>query len=79
MAYPHIINPGCFSDRSNVKVPMELIDDLSQVNFDGEGETFIVEHISLFLKFCEYHEINCEDVDSKIFTLTLESRVKKWC
>lgn len=69
----------CFSNISNFKFPVELIDDSSQLKFDGEGNTFIVKHISLFLKFCEYYEINCEYASIKLFTITLEGRVNKWC
>lgn len=57
---------------------MDIIGYLSQLNYHGKGETFIVKRIYLFLKFCECYEIHYEDVASNFFTPTLEGRVKNW-
>jgi len=79
MAHPKIIIPRCFSNRENITIPTKLIHNLSQLNFDGEGETSILEHILRFLNFCDSNEVNCEDDACKSFSLTLEGHVKYWC
>lgn len=50
---------------------MEVTYDLSHLKFDGEGNTFILEHTLLFLNFCDFHEINWEEVVCTLFILTL--------
>jgi len=58
---------------------MDKIDDLSQFKFDSEGDTSITENASLFLKFCEHYEIECEYVACILFCLTLEGKFNRWC
>ncbi len=60
MAHPQIILPACFSNLSPGKmlIPDEPLHHLSQLKFNGEDGTFIIEQISNFLKFCEHYEIN---------------------
>lgn len=74
MAHPQIIIQKCFSNLSPGKIfiSSEQLDDLSQFRFDSDGDTSITKHVSIFLKFCEYYEIDCEDVASILFCLTLE-------
>lgn len=60
-------------------IPNELLYDLSQFKFDGEGDTSIAKHASLFLKFCEHYEIEWKDVACVIFFLILKSWVNQWC
>lgn len=74
MVQPQIILAGCFSNRSSGKIliPYESIYDLSQLNFDGEGDTLITDHASIFLKLCEHYEINSRYVTCVIFSLTVE-------
>lgn len=60
-------------------IPDKSLHVLSHVKFDGEGDTSIVEHASIFLKFSEYYEIDYEDVACIIFFLTLEGQISWWC
>jgi len=80
MAHPQIILPGCFSNLSPDK--NLILDDplyqLSQLKFDGEDGTSIIEHISNFIKFCEYYKINDEYFSCVDFFLTLEVHVNRW-
>lgn len=46
---------GLFSNIENIKVPAELIHDLSHLKFNGEGETSILEHTLQFLMFFYFH------------------------
>ena len=64
MTHPQIIILECFSNLSPGKllIYVEQLDDLSQFKFDSEGDTSIIENASIFLKFCEYYEIDYEDV-----------------
>lgn len=50
MTLSQIIISEYFSNKSNLLIPMEIIEDLSNLKFDGEGEIFIAQLISLFLK-----------------------------
>lgn len=81
MYYPQIIISRCFYNLSHSKlsIPDEPLNDLSQLKFDGEGDTSIFEHASIFLKLCEYYKIDCENVACIIFYLTLEGWVNWWC
>ena len=79
MAHPEIILLGCFSNRSIHKILIldEPLYDLSQLKFDGEGDTSITEHIFLLFKFCESYEIDCQDVACVLLFLTLEGCVNE--
>jgi len=52
---------------------------MSQLKFDGEGGISITEHTSQFLKYSDISELIYEDVVCKLFTLTVDNRVKLWC
>lgn len=62
-----------------IKVSVEIINDLSNLNFNGEGETTFFEHTARFLEFCMKNNIHCEEVACKFFTLTFEGCVREWC
>jgi len=78
MTNPKIILSGCFSSLcppGQLLIPVETLYDLSQLKFDGKDGTSIIEHISDFLKFCEYYEIDDESIACVLFFLTLEGHV----
>ena len=52
---------------------------LSQLKFDGENGVSITKHLLDFCDFCECYEIDDEELDCLLFSLTLEGRVNKWC
>ena len=56
-----------------------IIHDLSNLLFHGGGENTILENTSHFFQFCDSHNIDCEDVACRLFILTFEAHVKKWC
>jgi hypothetical protein len=49
---------------------------LSQLKFDGEGETYASRHALHFWKFCCSHNITNENVICSMFTLTFAGQVK---
>jgi len=81
MVHPQIILSGCFSNLSlgEISIPDEFLHDLSQLKIDGEDDMSFSEHASLFIKFCDYYEFDCEYVACTIFCLTLEGNVSRWC
>lgn len=58
---------------------MSIVDDFSTLKFDDEGETTLLEHTTHFLDFCTEHDIHYEDVACRLFILTFEGHVRKWC
>lgn len=72
---------GCFSNRSNdqLLISDERLYSSSQLKFDGECEISIAKNISKFLEFCEFYEMDYEDVSLILFFLTLEGWVNRWC
>ena len=77
MAHPQIIFAGYFSSLfpNKILIPNEPIYHLSQLKFYGEDGTSITEHITNFLKFCEYCEINDEYFSCVAFFLNLKGHV----
>ena len=74
-----IITPSCFSRNASLQVPTSIIDDMSTLKFDGEGETTLFEHISHFIKFGTKHNIHYEDVGCRLFILTFKGYIREWC
>lgn len=54
---------------------MNIIDDLSNLKFSGEGETTFVEHTKCFLRFFIEHNISLEDISSRLFIIMFEGHV----
>jgi len=81
MAHTQILLLGCFSNFSlyQFSIPDEPLYHLSQLKFDGEDGTSIIEHISIFFKFYESYEIIYEESACVLFFLTLEGHVNQWC
>jgi len=71
--------PTCFSKDVSLQVSESIIDYLSTLKFDDEGETTLLEHNLHFLEFCIEHNIHCKDVSCRLFILTFEGRIRKWC
>jgi len=78
MASSQILTPTCFSRTENLKAPAGIINDLSNLKFDGDGGTTIPEHIVRVFKFCTKHNIHCEDTACRLFILTFKAHVKEW-
>lgn len=81
MAHTKILPPGCSSNFSLFQLSIldDPLDHLSELKFDGEDATPIIEHIFYFLKFCKSYEIDDDEFDFLLFYLTLESHVNQWC
>jgi len=79
MASPQITTLTCFSRTANLKVLARIIDGLSNLKFDGEGETTFFEHTARFLKFFTKHNIHYEDVACRLFILMFEGLIRGWC
>lgn len=52
---------------------------MSQFKFDSEGQLIALGNFFQFINFCLFNRIHCKDVQSMLFTLTLEGRVKRRC
>lgn len=74
-----IIILTCFSGDVSLQVPASIVDDLLTLEFNGEGETTLVGHIVCFLEFNTEHNIQCKDVACRLFILTFEGSIRKWC
>jgi hypothetical protein len=79
MAPSHIPLWRCFSGIVPLKTPRNILHFLSQIKFDGEGETTASEHAFQIWKFCCSQNITNESVICRLFTLTLAGQVKSWC
>lgn len=79
MASSQILTSTCFSRTTNSKVPIGITNDLTNVNFNGEGGTTILEHIAHFLEFCTHNKIHCEDTAYRFFILTFKACIEEWC
>lgn len=75
MDHSQIIFLRCFSNISYGKrlIIDEPLYNLSQLKFEGEDGISKVEHIPNFVYFCEFVQIDCEDVALILLFLTLES------
>ena len=73
MDHPKIILLGCFYNLFPGKILTldEPLYHLYQLKFDGEDGISITEHISNFLKFCEYYKIDDEYFACVTFFITL--------
>jgi hypothetical protein len=70
MAPSHIPLWRCFSGTVPPKPPRNILHFLSQLKFDGEGETTASEHAFKFWKFCSFQNITNGNVICRLFTLT---------
>ena len=61
----------CFSNRSNLTIPMEIVHSLSHLKFDGKGPTIMIGNMILFIQFFLPNRIYCNDAQAKFFTFTL--------
>lgn len=57
----------------------DVIDDLSQIKYDGEGIIGLLRHKASFLGLCERNEFYLDDTAYGLFTYMLEMHIKKWC
>jgi hypothetical protein len=65
----------------NVSLPVisnKTTDLFSELTFDGEGNTSIVDHISNFFYMCLRHKITDSNDTCRLFALTFRGRVKVW-
>jgi hypothetical protein len=57
-------------------IPNKTTNLFSEITFDDEGNTFAVEHISIFFNKCLRHNISDPNVTCRLFTLTFRGQVK---
>jgi hypothetical protein len=74
----HIPLWRCVSSFVPLKTPRNIFHLLSQIKFNGEGETYAFEHIFQFRKICFSQNISHEGVICRLFTLTFAGQVKNW-
>lgn len=79
MALPEIIIWGCFSINLNCTIPTEVIHDMSELKFNGEGQSAFHVHLLQVMTLCHRHQIKSEDVWAILLTLTFEGHVKHCC
>jgi len=70
MTPTHIPLWRCFSSNVPPKLVRKILHFLSQLRFDGEGETTVSKHVFNFWKFCGSHNITNDNVICMLFTLT---------
>ena len=61
-----------------VNTPNETINLLSKLEFDGEGDISIREHLRNFLCKCNKYNIIDLSATCRLFSLTLKGRIKCW-
>jgi hypothetical protein len=61
------------------KTPRKILHFLSQLKFNGEGETNSFEHAFQLWKFCCSHNITNGSAICRLFTLIFVVRVKSLC
>lgn len=69
----------CVSRRINCSTPLKIVNLLSKVKFDRERITSASEHVLQFIQNYVSNNILHEGFMCRLFTLTFEGRVKKWC
>jgi len=79
MTYITITIPSCFSHATNFDVSADIIDDLSQLKFDGESGTYLLIYAVSFMGFCVRDEVPSDDIACMLFAFTFEGRIKQWC
>lgn len=56
---------------------MEFIHDLSELKFDGEGESTFCERLFQVIYPCFCNKVSSEDIMARLLTLTFEGHVKQ--
>lgn len=64
--------------RPSGSIPLETLNFLSQVKFDGEGEVVVFDHVHQLFMNCKSRNIITNRKICKLFTLTFEGRIKSW-
>ena len=59
-------------------IPFKTANLFSELTFDGEWNTSVLDHVSKFLYKCLRHKIIDPDVTCRLFSLTFQDRVKCW-
>jgi hypothetical protein len=65
----------------NVSLPVisnKTMDRFSEITFDGEGNTYTVDHISKCFYKCLRHNIIDPNVTCRLFALTFRGQFKYW-
>lgn len=68
-----------FFKRNSFDASIKILNLLSKVQFDGEEVTFAPKHVLQFIQNCISYNIFNQDVICKLFTPTIEGRVRRWC
>jgi hypothetical protein len=68
-----------FFKRNSFDASIKILNLLSKVQFDGEEVTFAPKHVLQFIQNCISYNIFNQDVMCKLFTSTIEGRVRRWC
>lgn len=79
MDHPQIIILGCFSKDLNGIIPVEVIHNLSEFKFEGEGEYTFHEHLFQSFHLQLSHRLCSKDVMASLLTFTFEGYVNQWC
>jgi hypothetical protein len=79
MAPFHIPLWRCFYGTIPPKPPIKILHFLLRLKSDGEGETCASEHALKFWKFCCSQNITDGSGICRLFILTFEGRVRRWC
>jgi len=62
--------------RPSRSITLKIVNHLSHVKFDGEGEVTVVEHVYRFFNKCRFYKIYTDNEICRLFTLTFEGRIE---
>ena len=79
MNYITISTPTCFSHAHDFEVSEDVIDDLSQIKYDGEGGATLLRHEVSVAGFCDRNDVPSDDIVCGMFVYTLDGLVDQWC
>ena len=79
MTYITISTATFFSHAHNFEASEDVIDDLSQIKYNGEGRVALLRHGVAFLGFCERNEVASDGVACGLFAYMFKGHVEKWC
>lgn len=78
MTYITISTLTCFSHTSDFDESMDIIDEFSQLKYDGESGEPILIHTVSFLGFCDRKEVPLADISYGLFFYTFKACIKQW-
>lgn len=79
MNYITISNLTCFSHANDFEVLEDVIGNLSQIKYDGEGGIALLRHEIALLGFYDRNEVPLDDISCGLFTYTFGWCIKQCC